>query len=36
MDEAKEAQHKRDIQGSWAGGSDGLDVTNQFLDLVEV
>ena len=35
-DEAREAQHNRDIQGSWAGGSDGMDVTNQFLDLVGV
>jgi release factor glutamine methyltransferase len=36
MEEAREAQDTRDIQGSWAGGSDGMDITHQFLDLVEV
>jgi release factor glutamine methyltransferase len=35
-EEAREAQNNRDIQGSWAGGSDGMNITDQFLDLVEV
>jgi len=35
MDEAREAQDTRDIEGSWAGGTNGMDVTDQFLDLVE-
>jgi len=34
-EEARNAQNTRDIQGSWAGGSDGMNVTDQFLDLVE-
>jgi release factor glutamine methyltransferase len=35
-DEVREAQDTRDIQGSWAGGSDGMNITDQFLDVVEV
>jgi len=34
-DEVREAQETHDIRGSWAGGSDGMSVTNQFLDLVQ-
>ncbi|KIL70962.1 hypothetical protein M378DRAFT_189519 [Amanita muscaria Koide BX008] len=29
------AQEKRDIQGAWAGGVDGMDVTNHFLSVVK-
>lgn len=36
MDEARNAQYACDIQSSWAGGSDGMNITDQFLDLVEV
>ncbi|KAJ3846744.1 putative methylase [Lentinula lateritia] len=32
--EASEAQDLRGIEGSWAGGSDGMQVTNTFLELV--
>lgn len=35
-DEASGAQHGRDIQGSWAGGSDGMQVTEHFLHMVHV
>lgn len=35
-EEAVDAQKDRDIQGSWAGGSDGMDVTNRFLEIVPV
>ncbi|KIY67606.1 putative methylase [Cylindrobasidium torrendii FP15055 ss-10] len=34
-EEAAQAQDGRDIQGSWAGGNDGMDVTNRFLGLVD-
>ena len=36
MDEARDAQDTRDIEGSWAGGTNGMDITDRFLDLVEV
>lgn len=29
------AQEKRDIQGAWAGGTDGMDITNHFLLVVK-
>ncbi|KAJ3715732.1 S-adenosyl-L-methionine-dependent methyltransferase [Lentinula raphanica] len=32
--EASEAQNLRGIEGSWAGGSDGMQVTNMFLETV--
>ncbi|KAF9071358.1 S-adenosyl-L-methionine-dependent methyltransferase [Rhodocollybia butyracea] len=32
--EASEAQGLRGIEGSWAGGSGGMQVTNVFLDMV--
>ncbi|GAW08140.1 S-adenosyl-L-methionine-dependent methyltransferase [Lentinula edodes] len=32
--EASEAQDLRGIEGSWAGGSDGMQVTNTFLEVV--
>ena len=35
-EEALRAQDLRSIQGSWAGGSDGMQVTYAFLDHVEV
>jgi len=35
MDEAREAHDARDIEGAWAGGANGMDITGQFLDLVE-
>lgn len=35
-EEALQAQDLRNIQGSWAGGSDGMQVTYAFLDRVEV
>lgn len=35
IDEARNAQYACDIQSSWAGGSDGMNITDQFLDLVE-
>lgn len=34
--EAEDAQHGHDIHGSWAGGHDGMEVTNQFLSSVGV
>lgn len=34
--EAILAQTERGIQGSWAGGKDGMRITNQFLPLVHV
>lgn len=34
--EALEAQGLRGIEGSWAGGSDGMQVTNTFLEVVHV
>ncbi|KDQ14749.1 hypothetical protein BOTBODRAFT_32503 [Botryobasidium botryosum FD-172 SS1] len=33
--EAVGAQAGRDIQGSWAGGNDGMQVTNELLESVE-
>ncbi|EGO02736.1 hypothetical protein SERLA73DRAFT_119773 [Serpula lacrymans var. lacrymans S7.3] len=36
MDEADGAQHTAGIQGSWAGGTDGMQVTDVFLKDVEV
>lgn len=35
-EEADVAQKEMGIQGAWAGGDDGMDVTNQFLDMVPV
>ncbi|TFK76781.1 S-adenosyl-L-methionine-dependent methyltransferase [Pluteus cervinus] len=34
-DEAEDAQNDHDIRGSWAGGQDGMSVTNLFLQDVE-
>ncbi|TFK57611.1 S-adenosyl-L-methionine-dependent methyltransferase [Heliocybe sulcata] len=34
-EEATEAQSSADIQGAWAGGEDGMQVTNRLLDMVE-
>ncbi|GBE78428.1 S-adenosyl-L-methionine-dependent methyltransferase [Sparassis latifolia] len=34
-DEANAAQHGADIQGSWAGGTDGIQVTEKLLQQVE-
>jgi len=33
-EEARDAQEARHIQGSWAGGSDGMQVTDVFLGMV--
>ncbi|KAF9023424.1 S-adenosyl-L-methionine-dependent methyltransferase [Hymenopellis radicata] len=33
-EEALDAQDTRDIQGSWAGGEVGMEVTNYFLEMV--
>ncbi|PBL00926.1 S-adenosyl-L-methionine-dependent methyltransferase [Armillaria gallica] len=33
-EEALDAQSKRHIEGSWAGGHDGMDVTDRFLSVV--
>ena len=35
-EEVVQAQDLRNIQGSWAGGSDGMQITYAFLDRVEV
>jgi len=35
-EEINDAQSSRNIGGSWAGGSDGMQVTNILLDSVEV
>ena len=35
-DEADDAQQGASIQGAWAGGKDGMQVTNTLLDQVEV
>lgn len=35
-DEAHDAQSVADIQGSWAGGADGMEITDVFLNTVEV
>ncbi|KZT06291.1 S-adenosyl-L-methionine-dependent methyltransferase [Laetiporus sulphureus 93-53] len=35
IEEAHDAQHGADIEGSWAGGLDGMQVTNVLLDNVE-
>ncbi|KAK7468677.1 S-adenosylmethionine-dependent methyltransferase [Stygiomarasmius scandens] len=35
MEEMSGAQKLRDIEGSWAGGNDGMQVTNKFLELVD-
>ncbi|THH12142.1 hypothetical protein EW145_g161 [Phellinidium pouzarii] len=32
IEEAADAQEGRDIQGSWAGGKSGMDITNRVLD----
>lgn len=34
-EEAANAQHHADIAGAWAGGEDGMQVTNELLGLVE-
>lgn len=36
LDEADEAQHVGGIAGAWAGGQDGMTVTDILLDEVEV
>jgi len=36
MEEMSDAQKLRDIEGSWAGGNDGMQVTNKFLELIDV
>jgi hypothetical protein len=33
-EEAQMAQNEKDIGGAWAGGKDGMEVTNNFLDQV--
>lgn len=35
-DEADDAQQGASIQGAWAGGKDGMQVTDILLDQVEV
>lgn len=35
-DEAEDAQEARTIEGSWAGGFNGMELTNIFLKRVEV
>lgn len=35
-DEADDAQQEASIQGAWAGGKDGMQVTDVLLDQVEV
>lgn len=35
-DEADDAQIGAGIQGSWAGGNDGMQITDTFLQMVEV
>lgn len=35
-EEAIQAQDSQNIQGSWAGGFDGMQVTDAFLDRAEV
>jgi release factor glutamine methyltransferase len=35
-DEAEDAQGTADIAGSWAGGTDGMEITDVFLHIVEV
>ncbi|EJD55085.1 hypothetical protein AURDEDRAFT_93740 [Auricularia subglabra TFB-10046 SS5] len=35
MNEADFAQYERDIAGSWAGGHDGMQVTNILLDMLD-
>ncbi|KAG7450193.1 S-adenosyl-L-methionine-dependent methyltransferase [Guyanagaster necrorhizus] len=34
-EEALNAQSKRYVEGSWAGGKDGMDITDRFLDVVK-
>lgn len=34
-DEAEDAQEGRTIEGSWAGGFNGMELTNVFLERVE-
>ncbi|THU86820.1 putative methylase [Dendrothele bispora CBS 962.96] len=34
-EELVDAQELRGIEGSWAGGSDGMEITNKFLELVD-
>ncbi|KAJ8084376.1 S-adenosylmethionine-dependent methyltransferase [Marasmius tenuissimus] len=34
-DEAIDAQDATNIVGAWAGGFDGMEITNKFLDMVE-
>lgn len=36
LGEAADAQEARTIEGSWAGGSNGMQLTNVFLERVEV
>lgn len=36
MDEADEAQEAANIAGAWAGGHDGMAVTDMLLEQVEV
>lgn len=35
-DEADDAQHDAGIAGAWAGGADGMQITNTVLQQVEV
>lgn len=35
-EEAQIAQQEKGISGAWAGGHDGMGVTNAFLDIVKV
>jgi release factor glutamine methyltransferase len=35
-DEAEDAQGTADIEGSWAGGTNGMQITDIFLHTVEV
>jgi release factor glutamine methyltransferase len=34
--EASDAQHAGDISGAWAGGADGMQVTDRLLPVVNV
>lgn len=35
-EEASDAQGGRGIEGAWAGGTDGMDVTDEALEIVDV
>ncbi len=36
FEEAQTAQQSKGISGAWAGGQDGMSVTNTFLGIVRV